>query len=467
MKRQSVILLLLASASSLAACQEKQEQAVSLTQVQWEEVRSNLLTEPPKDLKEPMSATFGDKVELLGVSLDPAVPEAGKEVKITWYWRALADMDKDYQVFVHLDHKGAPPMRQGLDHHPVRELYQTSRWEKGQIIRDVQTVTLQPTFPGGPAELWAGLWHPPSNQRLPLKATPALTHDGDNRVLAYKLEVKGRPGAARPAPAAKQERPAYVVRPTLGPITIDGKLDEADWKRAAPTPRFGDTRGGPGKPGEAWAKVMYDQEFLYIAMHARDEDIWGTLEKRDADTWTQEVFEIFIDPDGDAKDYLELQFTPNNVVFDAKFAVKLGQGKGSRQEQIDAARAWDSKLTSAVQVEGTVNDFQDKDLGWTLELKLPLADVPGARPQPGTTWRANFYRFDLPRDAQGKPGRQIAWSWTPAHGFFHNVQHFGELRFVGQGAQWEPKRTLEPKPAALERGQPSPGGEVVAPDKPE
>jgi hypothetical protein len=102
-------------------------------------------------------------------------------------------------------------------------------------------------------------------------------------------------------------------------------------------------------------------------------------------------------------------------------------------------------------------------------MKLPLSDIPGPKAVPGASWRANFYRFDLPRDSKGKPGRQIAWSWTPAHGFFHNVQHFGELRFVGQGAKWEPRRTLIPKPAQTRtpRAPRNLPGEVVAPDKPE
>jgi hypothetical protein len=454
MRHRAVWIVLWALAAS--GCQEKVEQTVSLTQVQWEEVRANLLTEPPAELKTALGAKFDGKVELLGVVAEPATWEAGEEVKITWYWRALARMDRNYQIFVHLDHRGAQASRQGMDHHPVRELYQTSRWEPGQIIRDIQTVTLRADFPGGEAELWAGLWDPGANQRLELAPAPGVTTDGQRRALALKVQVKGKAAPKAAAPATK----VYVARPLQGALTLDGKLDEPGWARAARTTRLAGTRGGDGDPGEAWAKVLYDNEFLYVGFSARDKDVWGTLEGADKDTWTEEVFELFLDPEGDARDYVELQVTPRGATFDARCPVKLGKGEGSREDQISAARAWESGMEARVHVEGTLNDHKDQDEGWTAELKIPLASLPGPAPAPGVSWRVNFYRFDLPRDAEGKPGQQVAWSWTPAHGFFHNVEHFGTLRFVGEGAALEPERVLPPPPRA-------PTGDEAPPDKPE
>ena len=61
-----------------------------------------------------------------------------------------------------------------------------------------------------------------------------------------------------------------------------------------------------------------DADYLYIAVESEDTDVWSTFTKRDANTWEQEVIEVFIDADGNKKDYLELQVTPANVVFDAK-----------------------------------------------------------------------------------------------------------------------------------------------------
>ncbi len=450
------------------ACKGGQETTTTLTQAQWEEVKANITTQAPADLPFPVGANYGDKVELIGLSVDPPSPRPGQEMTVTYWWRALAEMDVNWQVFVHFDVTGAQPARQGLDHHPVRDLYQTTRWQPGQIIKDVQKVTLRPNYPGGQATFWIGLWNPADGQRLPLKNGDKVPNDNDNRVKATTIRVDG-PAPAKNAPATPP--PTLVAAPLQGTITLDGKLDEPAWAQAAPTPHFGGTRGGPGQPGgDNTARVLYDDQHLYIALQGADRDVWGDLTERDSDTWTQEVFEVFIDPEGDQRDYLELQVTPRGTVFDARFPVKLGRGEGSVEAQIQAARAWNSGLEVGVFVDGTLNKRDDEDRGWSVELKLPLQDVPGTPPRPGTTWKLNLYRFDAPRDAEGKPTGQVAWSWTPSHGSFHNIERFGTLRFGGDAPATPASATPSaPAPASAPASAttPAPQDNEVEADRPE
>lgn len=447
-----------------AGCQEAKEPTITLTQSQWEEVKLEILPTPPPSMQHVVGADLGAKVRLLGVDIEPAQVKPGQEVTLTWYFECLDAMSVNYQVFVHLDHKGAAPTRQGMDHHPVRDLYQTSRWKKGEIIRDRQKVRLRQNFPGGDATLYVGMWDPATGHRLELRNGDTVKNDGGHRIEAATVPVLGK----KPAQTPK----AYPVRPRDGSIAIDGKLDDEGWKKVAQTGAFGDTRGGEQSAGVTWAKVTRDETHLYVGFFGVDADAWGELDKRDADTWTQEVFELFIDPNGDARDYLELQITPTGTLFDARFADKLGRGEGTRQEQIDRARAWNGEIEYAAHVDGTVNNRSDTDRSWSAELKIPFADIPGGAPAEGASWKMNFYRFDAPRDADGKPGRQVAWAWSPPMGSFHNVDRFGTVRFSSAGA-------LDPKPGlttdGLEKLTPdrppveSPGlgpGEV-APDKPE
>lgn len=447
-------------------CQEAKEPTITLTQAQWEEVKKEVLTAPPAKMDNVVGADFGGKIKLLGVDVAPAKVKPGQEVTITWYFESLEAVDVNYQVFVHLDHRGKNPTRQGMDHHPVRDLYQTSRWKQGEIIRDKQTVRVRGNFPGGDATLYVGLWDPASGRRLPLRNGDKVKNDGGNRVEAAKIPILGK----KPV---RQAPKVYVARPLDGAITIDGKLDDEGWKKVARTAKFGDTRGGPQPAGETWAKVTRDDTHLYVGFHGVDTDAWGNLEKRDADTWTQEVFELFIDPNGDSKDYLELQITPRGTLFDARFAKKLGRGDGTRQEQIDAARAWNGNIEFAAHVDGTVNDHSDKDKSWSAEFKIPLSDIPGGAPKNGDSWKINFYRFDAPRDAEGKPGRQVAWAWSPPLGSFHNVERFGTIRFLSANAPLDPKPKLKtdgrekltPGAKPLEKTRSVPG--EVAPDRPE
>ncbi len=449
-----------------AGCQETKEPTITLTQAQWEEVKKEVLPAPPERYTHKVGADFGGKFRLLGVDVAPEKVKPGQEVTLTWYFECLEETGVNYQVFVHIDHKGPGATRQGADHHPVRDLYQTSRWKKGDIVRDRQKVRLRPNFPGGPATLFVGMWDPGTGQRLPLRNGTAVKNDGGHRVEAGGFEVLGK----KAKPAAPR---VYVVRPLDGTITIDGKLDDEGWKKVAKTGRLGDTRGGEQNAGETWAKVTRDDTHLYVAFFGEDKDAWGELDKRDADTWTQEVFELFIDPDGDAKNYLELQITPRGTLFDARFADKLGRGQGTRQEQIDNARAWNGNIEFAAHVDGTLNNHADQDKSWSAEFKIPFADVPGGAPNNGASWRVNFYRFDAPRDADGKPGRQVAWAWSPPLGSFHNVDRYGSLRFLGAGDALDPKPSLSTDgrekltPGDLPVAPTKPGNGEVAPDRPE
>ncbi len=463
---------------ALMGCQESKEPTTTLTQAQWDEVRQNILeTAPTPEFK--VGADFGGKIELIGMDVEPKVPKAGDEVTVTWYWKALGSMEVNWQVFVHFDHKGPPPSRQGMDHHPMRDLYQTTRWKQGQVIKDVYKVRLKADYPDGEATFWVGLWDQASGKRLELVNKGAVANDGDNRVKAAQVKVDGKKGGGSRRAEGGERAKIAAARPLSGELVIDGKLDEAAWVGTAST-ALGGTRGGPGPGGETWFKVLYDEERVVFGLYAADEDAWGSLTARDSKTWTEEVLEIFIDPDGDGKDYVELQITPNNVIFDARFAVKLGRGEGSHEAQIEAASAWNSAMQTATFVDGVVNDAASLDKSWSAELSIPWGDLPGGKQTAGGQWRLNVYRFDKPRK-EGQALNQIAWSWAQPFGSFHNVERFGTLRFVGGGP-------LEVKPSSDEGFEPAklpevpvekgaapadspaevpPTGDEVSPDKPE
>jgi hypothetical protein len=97
--------------------------------------------------------------------------------------------------------------------------------------------------------------------------------------------------------------------------------------------------------------------------------------------------------------------------------------------------AFDIPMTTAVQVNGTLDNRKDEDQGWTAELKIPLEAARGrlpemknVPPQVGTEWRANFFRMDMPA---GKPQQASAWS-PPMVGDFHALNKFGTLVFADE-----------------------------------
>lgn len=403
---------------------------VSLSPEQEALVQESLLKETPTPQRA-LNVNFGDQVRLIGVDLSADKVRPGATITVTYYLEGLSDHPLDYKVLTHLqgDRRGA---WQNLDHVPVKGLYPIKNLKTGVLLKDVQTFRVRPDFPMGQAKLYWGLYQ--GKNRLAHSAPSGVEHDGKRRVVVGEIQVLGRPYL----PKAKARR----VPPNLA-ITLDGRVDEPAWASTEWTRWWGNPLGISGvRSPMTRAKFLWTPEALYIAVEARDSDVWGTLTERDSNTWEQEVIELFIDADGDRRDYLELQVSPANVVFDARFK--------RHRSDLKVARAWDMKgFETAVWVDGTLNQREDQDQAWYVEIKVPVNEVPGAQAtlNEGAMWRFNMFRFDHP-----KGGRQQAAALSPPRvPDFHALDAFAELRFLAM----KPELVTPPSAPTPAQAQPS------------
>jgi len=220
------------------------------------------------------------------------------------------------------------------------------------------------------------------------------------------------------------ELPTYICRKTVEPIVIDGHLTEGVWSRLESVGDFAlaDGTGEPQLPTEV--KMCWDESNLYLAFVAVDTDIWGKMRERDDPIYNEEVVEAFLCSGGDVTRYFEFEFSPHNVVFDAK--IECPESGDRRFMKADVG--WDCKgLKSAVQVVGSLDDSSDVDERWTVEVALPFASIGrgGKAPTEGEEWRGNLFRID-----QAGEGEFSCWSPTlvlPPN--FHVPARFGRLRF--------------------------------------
>ena len=378
-------------------------------------IAQNVLKEAPK-ARYPVSAELEDKVVYLGLDAPESVAP-GRAIKLVHYWKVVRAVADDWKVFVHLNGTG----RQGYvnaDHAPIKGRYPVARWKAGEIIRDEHSVTLPRGWKADQVEVYVGLWR--GADRMKIAKGPS---DGKGRVLAARIPIV-RDGAAQDgvvkdgAPARKR----YAARKLEGAIIVDGALSEDAWQKAASTGPFVNTLTGEKVDSGVSAKVVWDAQNLYVAFDVEDRDVSSTLKKHDDKLWTQDAVEMFIDADGDGKDYLELQVSPAGVTFDS-FLPDV------RKNQND----WESGMKAAVKVDGTLNKPGDVDKGWTVEIAIPLAAASGgaagktikAPGEPGAVWRVNWFRMD----GQGAQQKAAGWS-PPLVGDFHAIGRFGELRFV-------------------------------------
>jgi len=91
----------------------------------------------------------------------------GDALALPLRWRALAEPEEDYQVFLHLGAPDAPPLAQN-DGPPKNGLSPTSTWSVGQRVVDRRVLLLPDALPPGRYLVTAGLYRLSDGSRLPV-----------------------------------------------------------------------------------------------------------------------------------------------------------------------------------------------------------------------------------------------------------------------------------------------------------
>lgn len=229
----------------------------------------------------------------------------------------------------------------------------------------------------------------------------------------------------------------YVCYRATSPIQVDGRIDESEWGVADWTDDFADIEGD-AKPKPRFrtrARMLWDNEYFYIAAHMEEPHVWGTLTKHDSVIFHDNDFEVFIDPNGDNHEYYEFEMNALNTGWDL-FLPRPYKDGGK------ADNGWEIPgLKSAVFVSGSLNDPTDRDQYWSIELAIPwqamskFAHTP-APPGEGDQWRVNFSRVEWQHEIEGgmyrkKPGlREDNWVWSP-QGIIdmHRPERWGFVQF--------------------------------------
>jgi hypothetical protein len=267
------------------------------------------------------------------------------------------------------------------------------------------------------------------------------------------------PPGPRPVEEVVAPPASYVSYRAMGPIRIDGKLDEPDWQHAPQSSAFVDIVTGKPAWYDTRVSILWDDKYLYFGIRAEERDVRATLTEHDSPIYNDNDLEIFIA----GKDaYYEFEINALNTVYDVfwiwqdmyfdgspykipewdlkgrRIMVLDGVGghvhpRGKRNGYID----YDFPgLLHAVHVDGTLNHGGDVDRGWTAEVAFPweglkwLADGRSLPPHDGDVWRIDCSRFEqFGRD--GKPlDPPAGWTWN-RHGYYdsHIPETFPYVRF--------------------------------------
>jgi hypothetical protein len=255
----------------------------------------------------------------------------------------------------------------------------------------------------------------------------------------------------------------YTALRTHEPIKIDGRLDEAGWQTAPRSPRFTDLISGGRTLHDTRAAVLWDDQNLYVGFWVEEPLVTATLTERDSLIYTNNDVEVFI---AGRDSYYEFEINALGTIYEVFFIWEEAYQRGGFSAAPEFQRnrpgaqpfngvgfkshprgprigffQWDFPgLKSAVHVDGTLNQNEDRDRGWTVELAFPwsgmkwlaAADQRSLPPRDGDVWRMNFSRFNQHKEAP-PANDSSGWVWSP-HGVWdsHIPECFPYLHFSTQ-----------------------------------
>jgi len=216
--------------------------------------------------------TYGDQAELIGYALDRQAVRPGEALRLTLYWRALARLDRDYSLYIHLF--GWNGQRVGQrDSYPGGGAYPTRLWQPGDVLVDSYLVSIAPTATVPSRGLIeVGLYDRATMERLPMR-------DGAGRPIASpligrcKLAATSSPAPSVPNPEDYRlgEQAAlvgYAIESTNQQIS---KVD------------VGEGAAIVAKPGDTLHLVLYwqarakmDRDYtVFVHLEDQAQRIWG------------------------------------------------------------------------------------------------------------------------------------------------------------------------------------------------
>ena len=214
----------------------------------------------------------------------------------------------------------------------------------------------------------------------------------------------------RPASTDSLSRKVAQAVRKNGPITIDGKLDDAAWSAATPATNFTQSYPNPGAapvdPTEV--RILYDDQALYVGVRMRDshpDSIAAQLARRDASGIYSDWVHVIVDSYHDRRTAFRFTVNPKGVKKDV-----YTSDDGAEDAN------WDAVWEVATLVDSG---------GWNAEYRIPFSQMRFGGAQKGVE---RVWGFQIMRDIARRQARD-SWSpWTRTSNGF--VSLFGDLRGI-------------------------------------
>lgn len=232
----------------------------------------------------------------------------------------------------------------------------------------------------------------------------------------------------------------YRIHRTPSPITIDAKLDEAAWRFAPSTSDFIFNWHTSGEKEPTEAKLLWDDENLYVSWRCTDRHISAYETKRHGPVSKDDCVEIFLSPSTSApRNYYTFEINAIGTMLNRCRTAWWTGPPTWEPEGVDYRTTYHGLARK---------EESPEDQEWIVELAIPLKnfsrDAPHTPPRDGDEWRLNLMRTG------GKTNLQHS-TWSPisptGQRSFHTPENFGKVVFTAQVAS---RRTAGMQARSLE-----------------
>jgi len=219
--------------------------------------------------------------------------------------------------------------------------------------------------------------------------------------------------------ADESELPQIRIR-SCDDFEITGRGDHQQWNRAKWVPLHRRDRGNHDY--SARFKMLYSKTGVYVLFDGTDRTLTATMQEDFLDLWNEDVFECFFWTEERHPVYFEYEISPLGYELPILVPKLDGEFLGWRPWHYEGER----RIQKKVSATGGPNESMAQVTGWRAEVFIPyelLKPLQNIPPEPGTKWRANFYRVDYDDE------KSTAWDWSRVGPSFHDTDNFGTLVF--------------------------------------
>jgi hypothetical protein len=207
-------------------------------------------------------------------------------------------------------------------------------------------------------------------------------------------------------------------------IKIDGDWNKKQWQNINAVDITNYMGRIPGFQPTVKARMMYDDENLYVIFHVRDRYVRCITNSINGPVWKDSCVEFFFSPDSNLPErYFNLEINCGGTPL---MHYNIVPNKNKSELEVE-----DIKMVEiAHSLPQLIDPEITESVTWTVEYRIPLILLKKysniSHPKPGIEWRANFYKI---AENCSNP-HYMTWSVVnnPIPNF-HLPQFFGLLKF--------------------------------------